>query len=215
MTLIACVTPRKQPFFITDILASSKGNRNQELVLPTRAYLPPEKLRRMPFKPTGFARKIVEVNPKLMVAFAGNAAIALQFAERIRDWFLNCDVTNDFIIQFLTTYYSTKLPNFGAIIGAMLPDRFQSYWIGDTASGTSERWGNFVVAGSGMELFVDLVCEPRAFWRVHFDAHRWRLYAISAAVAVIMEADAVLAHFDQRPRLAVGRPDFALPVMVD
>jgi hypothetical protein len=121
-------------------------------------YLPPEKLRRMPFKPTGFARKIVEVNPKLMVAFAGNAAIALQFAERIRDWFLNCDVTNDFIIQFLTTYYSTKLPNFGAIIGAMLPDRFQSYWIGDTASGTSERWGNFVVADSGMELFVDLVC---------------------------------------------------------
>jgi hypothetical protein len=58
----------------------------------------------------------------------------------------------------------------------------------------------------------------RVYWqrrRVHFDAHRWRLYAISAAVAVIMEADAVLAHFDQRPRLAVGRPDFALPVMVD
>jgi hypothetical protein len=33
--------------------------------------------------------------------------------------------------------------------------------------------------------------------------------------AVIVEADAVLAHFDQRPRLAVGRPDFALHVMVD
>jgi len=163
MTLIACIMPRKQPFLIADVLTSSQENRDEVLILPTRAYLPPEKLRQMSMKPAGFARKLFEVNPRLVVAFAGNPDHAVQFAERIRDWFLNCDVTNDFIVQFLQTYYSTKLRDFGVIIGALLPDRFQSYWVGQIVSGSSERWGDLLVGGSGMKQFANLVFEPADF----------------------------------------------------
>jgi hypothetical protein len=65
MTLIACLHPKNGRSLLADSLISSADSRD-DLTVPTRVYIPLERLREMPLRPIGLRRKVIEIRPDLV-----------------------------------------------------------------------------------------------------------------------------------------------------
>ena len=116
MTLIACLHPRQSRTLLADILISSRIDDVEDTILPTRAYIPPERLHGMPLKPGAFRRKVIEVTPELMILWAGEYGEACQLARRAIEWFRAETPTHENVQQFLDAHYREVIPNFHAIV---------------------------------------------------------------------------------------------------
>ena len=67
MTLIACFHPRQCRTLLSDILISTTET-NHEVVLPTRAYIAPQRLQSISLKPHTFRRNDAGINGKTFIA---------------------------------------------------------------------------------------------------------------------------------------------------
>jgi len=162
VTLIACLHPHHHRVLLADILIFSNGPAAPEIELPTRAYVAPDQLRRMAFKPAAFRRKIVEISPSLLLLWAGDYNYATVFAKRAKAFFDGVDVNADTISNFVRTYYRTSANNFWALI---IP--FSGDWlctVGDVTHSQSAFAEEYWVAGTGTDLFRQIVgsLSPRA-----------------------------------------------------
>src|ERR1700731_4923338 len=116
MPLIAFFHPRQNRTRLADILISSDARDLRDVVLPTRAYIAPQRLQSMSWRPAAFCRKVIEVTPELVILWAGRYIEACQLAQRAKDWFRGNRVTADDILQLLYTHYRAPSPYFQAII---------------------------------------------------------------------------------------------------
>jgi len=155
MTLIACLHPCQCRTVVADVLVSSKLPPITDLVLPLRAYIPPERIRMMPRQPVALRRKIFEISNDLVALWSGALAEAFKFAERATVWFQGAAVTEESIVGFLDTFYREPVPDFQVIIVPLTASYF--YKIGKVQSGTSPLVGEYMVAGSGASLFVEMI----------------------------------------------------------
>jgi hypothetical protein len=155
MTLIACFHPRQSRTLLADILISSDARDRRDVVLPTRAYIAPQRLQLMSWKPAGFCRKVIEVTPELVILWAGRYSEACQLAQRAKDWFRGNRATADDVQQLLHTHYREPCPDFQAIIAPAAENWM--YIIGNVKRGNSILGGEYVVAGSGTEAFQTVV----------------------------------------------------------
>src|SRR5690242_13947013 len=76
MTLIASLQPRGCLTLIADVLVVSPVGPRDEIPLPTRVYIPPERMRGFPLKPQTFYRKVVELSPTMVLLWAGDVNAA-------------------------------------------------------------------------------------------------------------------------------------------
>jgi hypothetical protein len=119
-------------------------------VLPTRAYIAPQRLQSMSWKPAAFCRKVIEITPELVILWADNYSKACQLARRAKDWFRENRATADDVQQLLYTHYREPSPDFQAIIAPAAEDWI--YLIGDVKMGNE-----FAAAGSGAQTFQTVV----------------------------------------------------------
>ena len=82
MTMIAQVTTGGLPFLLSDVLVSSRGPHDTEIVLPTRAEITFEARQAMAYVPVRFARKIIEITPRIHAVGAGDFFQIREFAYR-------------------------------------------------------------------------------------------------------------------------------------
>jgi hypothetical protein len=155
MTLIACFHPRQCRTLLADILVSSTALETPEIILPTRAYLPPDQLRGMEFKPTALRRKIVEITPKLVLLWAGDYNYAKKYAIRMKHWFSQIDPNEDTISSFHRGNFDPSVDNFWALIVPSGTDWF--YAVGSVTRSLSNFAGEYAVAGTGSKLFEQVV----------------------------------------------------------
>jgi hypothetical protein len=159
MTLIACLHPRQSRTLLADVLISSRIEDVEDTFLPSRAYIPPERLHGMPLKPTAFRRKVIEITPELMILWAGEYGEACQLARRAIEWFRAEMPTLNNVEQFLYTHYREVIPNFCAIVAPAGANWF--YALGNVQRGETPSCGEYAVAGSGTKVFQALADEAR------------------------------------------------------
>jgi hypothetical protein len=161
MTLIAHMTVGGIPFLLSDVLVSANYSQDTEIALPTRAYIAPEVRRAMTFVPVDFARKIVEVTPKIHALCAGDFYQIREFAYNARNWFKNSDFSHAQIMEFAGHYYQGKAVEFTALIVASYGDSYTMCQFGDKRGeileGDSPAYGKYYAAGSGAEYFSTIM----------------------------------------------------------
>ena len=155
MTLIAAFHPGgKYLALMSDILISSPEKTNY--VLPTRGYISPEKARTMPMRPVSLVRKVIQINPKFIVLWSGNYLCGVKLAKYTREWFSKADINKNSLNQFLSYYYKE-------------PEEISAFfvWYGGFAhfgipcrSGETKHYGKYLAAGTGAELFAELINDP-------------------------------------------------------
>jgi hypothetical protein len=116
MTLIACLHPHQCRTLIADTLITSPKSPRDDLVFPTRVYIPPQQIQEMRSKPVALRRKIVEISPNLVALWAGDPEEARRFADRAAACFEGKVVEEDSLEKFLSDNYSQHVPNFDAIV---------------------------------------------------------------------------------------------------
>jgi hypothetical protein len=161
MTLIACLHPRQSRTLLADVLISSRIDdvEDTDTSLPTRAYIPPERLHGMQLKPAAFRRKVIEITPELMILWAGEYGEACQLARCAIEWFRAETPTHNNVQQFLDAHYREVIPNFCAIVAPAGANWF--YCLGNVQRGESPACGEYAVAGSGAKVFQSLAGETR------------------------------------------------------
>jgi hypothetical protein len=155
MTLIACLHPRDCRTLLADVLVSSPDLPQGNVTLPTRAYIAPDRLRAMSLRPAALRRKVIEINKELAALWSGDYNAACTFAKRAQGWFHDFPTTDEGLKSFLDTYYRIPVPNFSAIIAPSSTNWF--YNIGTAYRSHSAFAGDYVAAGSGVEIFKDMV----------------------------------------------------------
>jgi hypothetical protein len=153
VTLIACLHPSQCRTLIADTLITSPKPPNDDFVFPTRIYIP--QIREMQSKPVALRRKIVEINSNLVALWAGDYNEACCFAERAAEWFDGRVAEKDDLEEFLSAHYRLHAPNFHAIVAPA--DQGWLYMLGDVDRSFSRFAGDYAVAGSGKQLFRDMV----------------------------------------------------------
>jgi hypothetical protein len=103
MTLIACLHPRQSRTLLADILILSPDGG--EIGLPTRAYLAPERLRNMEYKPAALRRKIIEIAPDLALLWSEDYNAARVLATRAQEWLTDPNYNEEDLRRLLDTYY--------------------------------------------------------------------------------------------------------------
>jgi hypothetical protein len=152
MTLIAAFQPGgKYLTLMSDILISSP--EETDFVLPTRGYVSLEQARKMPMRPRTLVRKVIEINPKFVILWSGNYLCGEKLAKYAREWFSKFDINKNSFTQFLATYYKE-------------PEEISAFfaWYGGFAhfgipciSGKTKHYGKYRAAGSGANLFAELI----------------------------------------------------------
>ncbi len=155
MILIACLHPRGCRTLIADTLITSPKPPRDGLVFPTRIYVPPHAVQNTQFRPTALRRKVIEISPNLVALWAGSSEEVRRFADRVAACFAGRDVGEDDLERFLSDDYSEHIPNFHAIIAPA--DQDWLYSLGDVDSSFSSFAGHYFVAGTGKQLFRDMV----------------------------------------------------------
>jgi hypothetical protein len=151
MTLICCFHTRQCRTLLADILISSKIASDGDLVLPTRAYIPPDRLHSMSWKPAAFRRKVIEVSPELVILWAGQYGKARELARRAEEWFRPDSQSHEDMRQFLHAHYRTQDRCLQAIMAPAHKDWL--YVLGDVQKAESTLCGQYAVAGSGANVF--------------------------------------------------------------
>src|SRR3984893_5069593 len=154
MTLIACFPPRQCRTLLGDILISSTVT-DRKVVLPTGAYIAPQRLQSILWKPHTFCRKVIEITPEIAILWAGKYGEARNLAKRAKDWFREGRPTADDVQQLVETHYRDEIPNFWAIIAPAGENWF--YTLGEVTRAESSLCGPYAVAGTGAEVFQTLV----------------------------------------------------------
>lgn len=162
MTLIACLHPHECRTLLADVLLSSaSASAEDRFVSPTRTYISPQALRRLAQKPTALRRKVIEITPELFALWAGSYEEARIFAAHATDWFDQNGANEDSADAFLRTYYQEAPPRpFHAILAPSAEHWL--YRIGDVSLGEAQCCGQYAVAGSGLNMFVELVHNMRS-----------------------------------------------------
>jgi len=155
MTLIACLHPRQSRTLLADVLITSKTASDEEVDLPTRLYIPPDRLRGMAFRPTTLRRKVIQVAPQLVILWAGDYNAARKLAIHAKKWFTSTSPTNADVDRFLELHYRDPIENFHAIIAPA--EGNWCYRLGNIQKGESLSWGSYLVGGSGAEIFREIV----------------------------------------------------------
>jgi hypothetical protein len=165
MTLIATISPHNQPLLISDVMVSAPRIADPffELVLPTRAYISPNKRRSMSFTPVSFTRKICQINPSLVLMCAGDGDAAVQFAFELRDWFHNTEITEFSLHHFFSERSKHYAEKVSAMAFATNNEGHVSVSFGNRVSGVDEIYGQFIVAGSGTDYFRRTLLTARGF----------------------------------------------------
>ena len=152
MTLIACLHPSQCRTLIADTLITSRNSPVDDFVFPTRIYIPPRK----EFKPVALLRKIVEISPTVVALWAGDLDEARRFADRAAVYFDGRTVVDeDSLEKFLSDNYSQHVSDFHAIIAPA--DQGWLYKLGEVDRAFSRFAGDYAVAGTGKQLFRDMV----------------------------------------------------------
>ncbi len=159
MTLIACFHPRQCRTLLADVLISSEAANADEIELPTRPYIAPERLQSIRFKPVAIRRKVIEITPELVILWAGDYNVACALATRAKDWFTASNITDEDTHQFLDTFYREPIQNFYGIVAPASDNFF--YIMGNVQKGESPSYGQYAVAGSGVEVFRAFANEAR------------------------------------------------------
>lgn len=155
MTLIACLHPRQCRTLFADVLISSKEASNQDFTLPTRAYIAPDWFKSLSAKPSTYRRKVIEITPQLVILWSGDYLSAHQLAARARDWFRSPNPSEDDVRGLLDAHYREAIPNFHAMIVPASGDWL--YNIGAVQRNQSLGCGEYFVAGTGREIFTEMV----------------------------------------------------------
>jgi hypothetical protein len=156
MTLIACLHPGQCRTLFADTLITSPKLPVDDLIFPTRKYIPLQQLRELQFKPVALYRKIIEISPNLVALWSGDIEEARRFADRAAVYFDGKIVEEDGLEKFLSDNYSLHVPNFHAII-VPADDPSWLYKLGDVDQAFSRFAGHYFVAGRGKQLFKDMV----------------------------------------------------------
>jgi hypothetical protein len=159
MTLICCFHNKGCRALLADILISSKTAGDRDLVLPTRVYIPPDRLHSISWKPAAFRRKVIEVSPDLVMLWAGQYEKARELARRAEEWFGPDSQSHEDVRQFLHAHYRTQDPYLHAIIASAHKDWL--YVLGHVETAESTLCGQYAVAGSGAKLFRAIADEAR------------------------------------------------------
>jgi hypothetical protein len=154
MTLIACLHPRQCRVLFADVLISSKEASNQDFTLPTRAYIAPDWFQSLSAKPFIYRRKVIEITPQLVILWSGDYPLAHQLAMRARDWFTMSSPSEDDVRGLLDAHYREPIPQLHAIIVPASGDWF--YTIGEVQRKHSSGCGEYIVAGTGAEIFMEM-----------------------------------------------------------
>ena len=149
MTLICCFHTRQCRTLLAHSI-SSKTASDGDLVLPTRAYIPPDRLHSMSWKPAAFRRKVIEVSPELVSLWAGQYGKACELARRAEEWFRPDSQSHEDVRQFLHTHYRTQYRSLQAIIAPAHKDWL--YVLGDVVKAELTLCGQYAVVGSGANL---------------------------------------------------------------
>jgi hypothetical protein len=154
MTLIACLHPCQCRTLFADVLISSEEASNQEFALPTRAYIAPDWFKSLSAKPCTYRRKVIEVTPQLVILWSGDYSAAHQLATRARDWFTMSSPSEDDVLGLLDAHYREPIPKLHAIIVPASGDWF--YTTGTVQRNQSSGCGEYIVAGTGTEIFTEM-----------------------------------------------------------
>jgi hypothetical protein len=155
MTLIACLHPRQCRTLFADVLISSKESSNEDFALPTRAYIAPDWFNSLSVTPCTYRRKVIEVTPQLVILWSGDYPTARQLATRARDWFTMSSPSEDDVLGLLYAHYREPIPKFQAIIVPASGDRL--YTIEAVQRNQSSGCGEYIVGGTGSEIFTEMV----------------------------------------------------------
>jgi hypothetical protein len=161
MTLIALVSPLERPFLISDVLASAEQveHGSAGFTLPGGTDIPHGQLEHLTLKPAGFVRKIVEIQPRLVAAWAGDFDQAREFAASMRFYFRYTEVSKSTIQTFLAAN-GTSYPKVQAIILAEIGDYFSPFPFNIAKIGPSPGYGTYAAGGSGAHHFERLMKNP-------------------------------------------------------
>lgn len=175
MTLIACLHPYQCRTLISDTLVTSPNTPDNDVELPLRTYIPPERMRGLGGQPVELRRKVIEISRSLVELWAGDCNEAYLFADRAKSWFREESHSEDDLVQFLDAHYSKPVENFHAIIAPANQGWY--YKIGTVNQSTSAFAGEFAVAGSGGQAFTRLMEEmtPRPECTVRPDVDGLRI----------------------------------------
>jgi hypothetical protein len=157
MSLIACLHPTNSRTLMADILISSSDLRTDDVVLPTRSYIPPNKLHTLPLKPTTLCRKVIEIDRNWIGLWSGPYSCAHSFAMHLQNWFQDRPINHDTMSECLKNFSDQSKPTFAAIVASTTGD--VCYTIGECHKGESPFAGKYLVAGSGTPIFQKMMTE--------------------------------------------------------
>ena len=150
MTLIACLHPKNLRVLLADCLITSPGSQADDLTMPTRVYISPERRREMTLKLEGFRRKVIEIGPDLVALLQGRAGLAQTFARRARDWFNKQRPTEDEVRLFLGECCHDLADGLSVIlVSALTPVYFM---VGSVVHASAPFAGEYAVAGLGKAI---------------------------------------------------------------
>jgi len=113
----------------------------------------------MQYKPAALCRKIIEIAPDLAILWSGDYNAARVLATRAQEWLTAPDYNKEDLRRSLDTYYRERIPEFNAIIAPSSEHWF--YTLGSVQKGASPSYGEYAVAGSGVEVFRAFADEIR------------------------------------------------------
>jgi hypothetical protein len=140
---------------------SDSPPNSSHFTLPTGLQIAREKLSRMELRPAGFQRKIVEVFPNLILAWAGVAEEAKALAKDIQFYFIYIDLTKEHLDDFVTANES-NFPNVQGMVLASLGSRGWVFRLNIPKNHVAESpvFNRFMVAGSGTTQFLHALRNP-------------------------------------------------------
>jgi hypothetical protein len=156
MTLIACLHPKNGRALLADSLICSADSRD-DLMVPTRVYIPLQRLREMLLRPVDLRRKVIEIRPDLVALWSGKGGLAETFARRTREWFKYRPPSEDEMRLFLDAHYHDRVEGLSVImVSALTPIYFM---VGSVVRSSAPFAGEYAVAGTGKEILVNMVNE--------------------------------------------------------